>query len=192
MRSIFCVSLLLLAACAAPRAAGPKEYLDEQTAATITVVADPWIFNRLQNAAAPRGLEPGWADQRTERDFLNLYAIDVNRMGDHRQYLALLQWTPPLDASRNTAPKLQFHTGERVITLDAVNADPRSLGIAQPLAQAHDTSTWSYFAVDKQLLATIAKAPQLQLSLLDGNEQIAYEIWRDGRSELAELTEVLR
>src|SRR5262245_32988080 len=74
------VLALVMAGCATTRPAGPREYLDEQTAATITVVSDPWIFTRERFGA-----------KVDEQDFLNLYGIDVNRQGDHRQYIAVLQ-----------------------------------------------------------------------------------------------------
>src|SRR4029450_12901120 len=93
MRSAAAVMLMLVVAgCSTSRPAGPREYLDEKTAATITVVADPWIFTREHFGAAVDA-----------NDFLNLYAIDVNRMGDHRQYLAVLQ-TIPLAMEVNVAP----------------------------------------------------------------------------------------
>lgn len=166
-----------LSACAGQRTVTPKEYLDEQTAATIRVVADPWIFTRDRTA--------------DQRDFLNLYAIDVNRMGDHRQYIALLQWLPVDSASATESPMLELKAGERVIALRPTTEDPRKLGIAQPIAQSYSSSKWWYFPVDKEVLSALASSQDLQATFVRGAERIPYAIWRDGRAELVELTEDL-
>lgn len=178
MRVIFAAAVLsLLPGCASERAAGPREYLDEKTAATITVVADPWIFANDRAAAGD------------ERDFLNLYAIDVNRMGDHRQYLAVLQWWP---LAATAAPTLELRAEDRTIALQPITVDARELGLAQPVETAHPpTSKWWYFPVDKQALATVARSQNLQATLVVRDERIAYVMWRDGRSELVELTDAL-
>ena len=73
----------MLSGCAS-HVSTPRAYLDEETAATITIVAEPWIFTGEQVGAS-----------LNDRDYLNMFAIDVNRMGDHRQYLAVLQSMPP-------------------------------------------------------------------------------------------------
>src|SRR5262245_7346855 len=100
------VLLLLVTGCTMTRPVGPREYLDEKTAATITVVSDPWIFTRERFGTA--------VDQN---DFLNVYAIDVNRQGDHRQYLAVLQSVPLKEAEAQgpapAAPQLELRMGAR-------------------------------------------------------------------------------
>jgi hypothetical protein len=176
--SLALLAATTLVACAGPRPIAPKEYLDEQTAATIRVVADPWIFVRDRSAAD------------AERDFLNLYAIDVNRMGEHRQYIAVLQWSPPLQ-SEGVVPTLELRAGERAITLQPAGESPRQLGIAQPVAQSYSSAKWWYFPVEKEALTAIARAHDLQAAFVLNDTRIPYTIWRDGRAELAELTEVL-
>jgi hypothetical protein len=175
------VATLLLAACATPHSATPREYLDEKTAATITVVADPWVLASERSA------------ENDERDFLNLYAIDVNRMGEHRQYLAVLQWWPASDAvSGNVAPTLQLHAADGTISLSPAPADARALGIAQPVAQSTAIgSKWWYFPVNKDVLADVAKSPDLRATLVVGSAQTAFIKWRDGSAELIELTDAL-
>lgn len=180
LASLVSIAVLFLAACAGPRTVTPKEYLDEQTAATIRVVADPWIFTRDRTGAA--------ADQS---DFLNLYAIDVNRQGDHRQYIAMLQWAPPPESSTATLPTLELQAGERLIALQPTTEDARKLGIAQPIAESYNASKWWYFPVDKQVLGDIARAQDLRATFVMNDERIPYAIWRDGSAELAELTAVL-
>jgi hypothetical protein len=175
-----CVTLLLVA-CATPHGTAPREYLDEKTAATITVVADPWVLASERSAA------------NDERDFLNLYAIDVNRMGEHRQYLAVLQWWPTSEvASGKVAPTLQLIATDRTITLNPAPEDASALGIARPVAQTTAPgSKWWYFPVNKELLADVAKSPNLRATLVVGSDHTSFTQWRDGSAELIELTDAL-
>jgi hypothetical protein len=182
MRILLPVAAMLLAACAAaPHSVAPREYLDEKTAATITVVADPWV------------LVSDRSDRAGERDFLNLYAIDVNRQGDHRQYLAVLHWWPTAEAaSGKVTPTLELHAADRTIALHPAPEDARTLGIAQPIAEpASFGSKWWYFPVNKEILADLAKSADLRATLAVGAAQIGFIKWRDGSAELVELTDAL-
>jgi hypothetical protein len=166
-----------LLGCASVPEDAPREYLDEQTAATITAVKEPWIFTREQNVA------------NEQRDFLHLYAIDVNRMGDHRQYIAALQSSASNPAVRRV---LQLTAGGQTHRLEALAQSPREIGIAQPIAESYTlTSAWSFFPVDRQTLVALASARDLHAQMIVGDEPIAYALWRDGRDELADLTAVL-
>jgi hypothetical protein len=182
MRIVGAVALLVIAGCATTQPSGPREYLDEQTAATITVVSDPWIFTREHFGAAV-----------DENDFLNLYAIDINRQGDHQQYIAVLQ-SIPLQATPDTrpAPTLELQAGGRKISLTASPDEPKQLGIARPVAVSYTlTSRWFYYPVSKETLNAVATAPDLVASLRDEGRRVPYVLWRDGRAEMAELTAVL-
>jgi hypothetical protein len=179
------VGLLALCgvACANTPDVAPRSYLDEQTAATITVVADPWIFAR-----APAGAT---LDQR---DFLNLYAIDVNRMGDHRQYFAVLQsLTQTNPGGRELpAPTLELRTGADVVSFSPAAESPRDLGVAQPVAQTYTlTSRWWYFRVDKNVLAKVAASAEVQAALVFDGVRASYVLWRDGSAAAAAFTSAL-
>ena len=166
-----------LTGCVAAPTTAPREYLDEQTAATITVVQEPWIFTREQTTA------------NAQRDYLHLYAIDVNRMGDHRQYFAVLQSAPGEGA---LPPVLELKAGEHVVALESTKAQPRELGIAQPIAESYTvTAAWWYFPIDKHTLAALANTADLEARLIDAQGPMTYVLWRDGRDELSELTSVL-
>jgi hypothetical protein len=168
---------MCLSACVSSRQTIPREYLDEQTAATITVVKEPLIFTRAPSKA------------HGQRDFLHLYAIDVNRMGDHRQYFAALQSNP---GELTNPPVLQITVGGQTKTLEPIAESAREVGIAQPIAEAYTIApAWWYYPVDKQTLATLANARDLDAQLIAHNEYIEYVLWRDGRGELSELTAVL-
>ena len=178
MRFIFAALLSSsLVGCASAPATAPREYLDEQTAATITAVKEPWIFTREQNVA------------NEERDFLHLYAIDVNRMGDHRQYIAALQSSASDTAVR---PILELKASGQTHRLEASAQRPHEIGIAQPIAESYTlTSAWWFYPVDKQALGALADASDLSARLLVGDQGISYALWRDGREELSGLTAVL-
>jgi hypothetical protein len=170
-------------ACASTPSVAPRAYLDGETAATITVVADPWIFSRESAAAT--------IDQR---DFLNIHAIDVNRMGDHKQYFAVLQSLPLTDAEGRelSPPTLELRTGDEVVSFSPAGEKPRDLGLAQPVARAYSlTSRWWYFPVDKETLAEIATSADMQAALVSDGVRRPYVLWRDGRAEAAAFTSEL-
>lgn len=178
---LFAVALLL-SACQTERAVTPREYLDEQSAATITVVKDPWIFTR----------GAGRAGSEQHRDFLHLYAIDVNRMGDHKQYIAAMHSLADESSEHSGVPTLELKSRNGSISLQATTAESKDLGIVQPIAPSYalDTSWW-YFPVDKQTLATIANTREVEASIVWRGERTDFALWRDGREELSELTAVL-
>lgn len=203
MRSfVSTVILLVFAGCATTRAVTPREYLDEETAATVTVVADAWIYSEkrarpaaasMGNRSAPAAAFPG-EFAPDNRDFLSVYAIDVNRMGSHRQYLAVLQSHPREGASgaADPTPTLELGVADQTLSLQPITEKPRALGIAQaPAETAMRGSRWWYFPVGKDILAAIAGSRDLQAALVVDGERITYEVWRDGSAELAELTAVL-
>jgi hypothetical protein len=175
-----CLSLIL-AGCATVIA--PREYLDEKTAATITVVAQPWIFT----SDAPHS-------NLSDRDYLNLYAIDVNRMGEHRQYIAVMQSFYAQDSVDETsAPTLELQSAGRTFSLLPSTETPRQLGIAQPLAEPFaQTSRWWYFPVSREDLAAVAQAKNLQAALVMNNARLGYVVFRDGSVELSEMSATLR
>lgn len=174
MRNIVLLTLLVVAGCASTPSVAPREYLDEQTAATITVVADPWIFTRKN---APPQL-----------DFFNLYAIDVNRMGDHRKYFAVVHYWPGPELSGASAPGLVLNSGAQELQLTAVSETARQLGIAQPLDKSAPSSarTW-FYPVEKDRLQAIAQGRQLAATLKTEKMDADYVVWRDGSSELSEF-----
>jgi hypothetical protein len=166
-----------LVACATTHSTTPREYLDEQTAATIKVVSDPWIFTRERTSSAV-----------DTHDYLNIYAIDVNRMGDHRQYLAVLKaW--PENSSDST---LELTTNEGSVKLQPTTQSARELGIAQPIAAAFAyDATWRYFPVNKEVLAKLAHSQNLSAAVNVADSRVPYVIWRDGSAEVTELTAIL-
>lgn len=180
----------LLGACATSQDVSPREFLDEQTAATITIVADPVIF--VSETAGPRGLdrERNPFGQDANRDYVELYGIDVNRMGSHRQYFVVQKWLTPDDAEAR--PMLELKADGSTVELRATLENPRTLGISAPPAPIFSKSAkWWYFPTDTATLRRIAGASSLDASLVIGERRMAYEIFTDGRAQLGELAAAL-
>lgn len=186
MRNLLLLALVsLTAACSMPPAREPREFLDEQTTATITAASEPLILVRESSGPARRELE-------RNRDYLEIYGIDVNRMGDHRQYFAVMAWYAP-DQTTGTAPTLLLNLGRETIELTAANEEPRTLGISQPLAPPYSkASMWWYFPTDTATLKKVAASADLSATLTTPSQRLAYVVFDDGRPQLAELTSVLR
>ncbi|HKE97209.1 MAG TPA: hypothetical protein VKB34_23060 [Povalibacter sp.] len=183
MRNVIVLSLLsVLCACATTKSLTPREYLDEQTTATITVVADPVIF--VADATGS-----GSGDRNS--DYLELYGLDVNRMGDHRQYLAVMKWLMPKQMA-DASPVLALQMGSDTIELRAPETDAKKVGIAQPLAPSFSgTSRWWFFPTNTATLQRIAAAHELGARVTLNESSTAYTLFSDGRAQLAELTTVL-
>jgi hypothetical protein len=170
---------MLLGGCATPTVE-PHHFLDEETAATITMVAEPWIFIGDQIAYAAK-----------DRGYLNLFGVDVNRMGTHRQYIAALVSTPPAlsDPSKLT---LELRGGGQTLTLQPTMEETRKLGFVKPLAPAYSPAArWWYFPVTKEILGTIMRSTDLDVAVVAVDTRMVYTKWRDGSAEIAELTAVL-
>ena len=177
--SLTLLVMAILGGCATP-VVTPRAYLDEETAATITVVAEPWIFTGEESSFTAK-----------DRDSLSLFAIDVNRMGDHRQYLAVLVSDMPR-TSTSGAVTLELLGSGKSVSLQPATEEPRGLGIAKPLAPSYSlTSRWLYFPVTKEILATVMRSTDLRAELTAGDKRVAYSMWRNGSAEIAELTSVL-
>ena len=182
MRSWLCICVLMfLSACATQRSLAPIEYLDEQTAATITKVAEPWIFNR---EGAPAQL-----------DFVHLYALDVNRMGKHQLYLVVLKhWAAP-DLPEDRAPRLEMQTptASAAHAFEALPSNARELGIGQTLdpMAPKGAQSWCY-PIDAAQLAAISTSGDFRLALVAGDTRAPYVVWRDGHAAFSELAAVLK
>jgi hypothetical protein len=168
------VSGMLTTACSITPATSPREYLDEQTAATITVVAEPWIFTR--------------SGETVQLDSLNLYAIDVNRMGDHRKYLVVARYWPDRAAGNANAPTLQLQSSQADVTLQAATDNARTLGIGQPIdASAPASTRYWFYPIDRAQLQSLASSSKLTAVLIDGEFRADYTQWRDGSAQLSEF-----
>ena len=183
MHAAACVSwgFIFLSGCATTV---PHEYLDTDSAATITVVANPWIFVSDDGKSA-----------FDRRGFLNLYATDVNRAGNHERYFAVMQssFDVRLPDNKSTAPVLELQAGDLKIVLQSTAKNLRQLGVAQPFAEPFAAeSRWWCFPVTKDEVAAIAQMRNPQVTLVARDARFTYVEFRNGSKELAELSATLR
>lgn len=191
MRNLAVATLAMaLCACATTGSPGPREFLDEQTAATITIVSEPVIFSGVSDRPAGLDAGRGTFTESTNRDYLEMYGIDVNRMGSHRQYFAIQKWLTSKDVEGSVI--LELTADGDTVEFRVTPEEPRKLGISAPPAPVlSKSSMWWYFPTDTATLRRIAGAGSLGASLVIGERRLVYEIFTDGRVQLGELAAAL-
>ena len=174
------IAMLMLSACTTP-VVTPRSYLDDETAATVTMAAEPWIFFTAEAI--------GFAGN--ERDYMSLYAFDINRMGAHRQYLAILVSNPPAAAA--TSPlTLQLQGGGQRVALQPTTESLRDLGLSKPPAPSYlATARWWYFPVGKDILTTVVRSSDLTAAIDVAGKRVTFSTWRDGSADIDRLNAAL-
>jgi hypothetical protein len=172
---------LAVCACASTPTDGPRQYLDEKSAATVTVAREPLVFARERPELAVHA-----------RDYLTLVPIDVNRMGKHVVYFYGFVWST---IDKRAAPgsddgTLQFEivADGRRIPLVPVKATPRELGLAEPPLSPPSASARLLIAqTDRQTLAFLATAGVIQAAELRDGASESYELWSGNPGSLLAL-----
>ena len=182
----FMLALLAIAAaaCSAIGAAEPpRQYTDEKTAATITVVAKPWVFARSRRDLAANA-----------RDYVTLAAAAVDRAGRIEYVLVAYVWSTldeRLDPERRRdTSTLLIAADDRRIELTAPLASPEDVGIADPvLPPPGPLRIPQVYRIDLATLRFLAAARKV--SVLLGTDPVApvYDLWSDGRSALGSLVD---
>jgi hypothetical protein len=119
---------LIVAATAGCAATQPRdevrEYLDEQTAATLTVLGRPIVFAMDRPQLAVHA-----------RDYLTLVPIDVNRSGAHQRYYYGYAWSTidkrALAVSEGPPTRYELVADGRRISLVPLTGEPRALGLGE-------------------------------------------------------------
>jgi hypothetical protein len=110
--------------CAATNpAGGEREYLDEQTAATVTVGAPVLVFARERPDLAVHA-----------RDYLTLVPLDVNQSGRHAQYFLGYAWSTIDKRAQPEAPsppRFELIADGRPIPLAPHQGSLRDLGLGE-------------------------------------------------------------
>jgi hypothetical protein len=174
-----CLAVLL--ACASVALAGdkePQEYLDEDTAATITVVGEPLVF-----AYARRDLAAN------ARDYVTLAAAAVNRAGKISYVLIGYNWSTvdprlrpdPLPA----ALPLVLQADDRRIELTLRGHSAHEAGIGVPVHAPPGTiAPPNVYGSDLATLRFLAEARRVTLEAESAGTPVAYELWEDRRPAL--------
>jgi hypothetical protein len=176
--------LLALAGCATQPTV--KSWLDPVSSATITAQIEPLVLARA---------EP--MHQIDERDYAQLAAIEVNRMGDRRLYLIAVLWSNVEHSNKqrqdfeNSFAQVEVRVDDRSVALTRHPDEVSVLGIGQsplPLPLPIPGSHHVYFAIERADLRAIAQSNSVQLTALgipDAPQR--YEEWKDGRESLGDF-----
>jgi len=174
-------ALALQAACASAPVREPTELLDEQTGATLVVVAEPLVFARARVDVAANA-----------RDYATLVAVEANRSGKYSQYLLLHRWStvdrrmaalPPPGAGR-----LLIQADGRVLEFKPLVPTPAALARRDHvfLPDDADVVSWAYDC-DQATLAYLAASHDIELRLPEESLDAPFALWGDGRAALRAL-----
>jgi hypothetical protein len=171
---------LAAGACASPPSDGPRQYLDEKSAATVTVAREALVFARDRPELAVHA-----------RDYLTLVPIDVNRMGTHAAYFYGYVWST-IDkrgaGARDGIANFEIIADGRRIPLAPVNATPRELGLVEPPIRAPSGSARLLIApTDRETLALVANARELSAAESRDGLSERYVLWSGNPAELLAL-----
>jgi len=177
------VAMLLLAvgACASQPPDVPRQYLDQQSAATVTVATGALVFARERPELAVHA-----------RDYLTLVPVDVNQAGTHRLYFYCHVWST-IDkrgqpGNDDGPARFELVADGRQIPLVPVEASIRELGLAEPPVRAPSPSARLLVAAtDRDALEFLASASELRAIAHHGGASERYELWKDGRQSLLSM-----
>lgn len=159
-----------------------SEYLDPQTAMTVRLVAEPYIFGRdVPDLAA------------NARDYVSLGAVELDNMGKHRYFLALVSWST-IDRARSGSAlpalpaRLAIGNGPSLREWAVTSHEPRQLGAGisvfdPPSGRFGD----SWFEVKPADLRALAEHPPASIEVTLEGLRRTFTLWRDGQAALQEF-----
>jgi hypothetical protein len=174
--------LFLLTGCASQPSV--QSWLDPVSMATITAQAAPMVLTRLENRRTANG-----------RDYAQLTALEVNRMGDRKLYLVAVLWSNAQLTGKqwqrfeDAFEHVEVRIDERTMKLDRLPDDPAALGIGQsPLPLPIPGTRQIYYSIDRADLHAMAASTHLALTALGRSDVIVpFEEREDGRRSLGDF-----
>jgi hypothetical protein len=171
--------LLLLSGCVTQPSV--KSWLDPVSMATITAQNEPMVLARVEKRRTAEG-----------RDYAQLTAIEVNRMGDRKLYLVAVLWSnaqltgKQWQSFENSFEQVEVRLDERTLTLARLPEDVSALGIGQsPLPLAIPGTRQIYYSVDRPELRAIVASNRIELTAMGRAEtQVPFEERENGRTSL--------
>jgi len=179
--------VVALGACASARdSVGPSEYLDQTTAATISVVAKPLVFAHERPDLAVRA-----------RDYVTLAGASVNRGGAIEYYIFAYLWSTLDNRNRGGAPltadSLTIAADDRRISPQLVGHSSQEAGVGSAIrAPPGHHWTLNVYKTDVATLAFIAEARHLAVITSSPEGPVTYEPWDDQRRALRGLVRRLQ
>lgn len=175
-----------LSACTTlPGTASPEEYLDPETAATISIVGKPLVFahERPERAAHMR-------------DYVTLAAAAVNRSGKTDYVLVAYDWTTFDEHGRSgetsSATALVVAADDRRIALSLAGHSAHDVGIGTPVHPPPvGSATPDIYRTDLATMRFIAAARHLEVLKQSDAAATVYPIWDDQRAALGVFVDLL-
>ncbi len=178
----FAALLVTTARCPASGAdLSPSEYLDPETAATVTVVAHPLVFANPRTELAANA-----------RDYVTLAAAAVDRSGKLSVVAVVYFWStvdPRMRSEPVPAPeRLILEADDRRIELRRRALTPHDAGIGLPVDPPPGAPVApEVYGIDLETLRFLAAARQLTLRLESRGAWLRYGVWDDQRAALGAL-----
>lgn len=182
----FAVLLLAMAQSAAAGDPAPREYLDPETAATVTVAARPLTFANPRTELAANA-----------RDYVTLAAAAVDRSGK-LSFVAVAYFWSTVDPRMRTdalpAPQqLILEADDRRIELKLRGYSPHDAGVGMPVDPPPGPPVApSVYGVDLDTLQFVAASRTLTLLIDSNGTVLRYRLWGDERPALRALVTRLR
>ena len=166
-----------------PAADSVRQYVDEITAASITVAVEPLIFARERTDLAANS-----------RDYVTLTAIEVNIMGKRSYLWSAYIWST---IDRRERQQLVAPGDELVLVADGrpipLRSDSKTLrehGLGgSPTRAPARTAVPALFAADLESIGYVARASELHIELIHAGSNDAFVLWKDGRAALGAFTQ---
>ena len=163
------LAAIVTTGCASRQAAGPREYLDERTAATITVAGEAMVF----------------ACDRPElgvnaRDYVTLTAVDVNTSGRHALHLVGYAWST-LDkrGAADGESRYEIVADDRTLPLQAMPEGFRSIGLNEPPIPVPSRTAVPLTApVSQDQLQFLRDTPEVRVLRTRSGVMERFELWR--------------
>ena len=165
-------AVLLATGCATPEStSGEREYLDEFTAATITVGSSVLVFARERPELAVHA-----------RDYLTLVPVDVNRSGTHVQYFYGYVWSTldkrGLAEEATVVRRFDLVADGRRIALTPVAGELRDIGLGEPPLPSPARSAQVLVApTSREVQAFVAGASELRAVMTHEGGAERFELW---------------
>ncbi|MBV8146066.1 MAG: hypothetical protein JO184_13775 [Gammaproteobacteria bacterium] len=168
----------MIAACAVAAAERPpREYLDEETGATVTVVDQPLTFAYARQDLAANA-----------HDFVTLAAASVNRGGRVDYVLIGYLWSTADPRTRADslppAEPLTLVADDRLIELRLQDRSAHDAGIGVAVHAPPGGGAPNVYRSDLATLRFIGAARQLALHAEAAESTLTYELWGDQRGAL--------
>ena len=196
-------SLLLLAASAVAEASevnAPREYLDQETGATVFFVGRPLVFAR--EGGINRRVVRAWTDDHGDvtvapRDYVSLAAAAIDRGGKYTYVLIGYFWlvgTPrPSENTCFDREHLVLQLDDRRIELAPFEGSARDAGVSQPLHRPSiGNAEPAVYTIDLTTLGLVAESAHPVLYCGAEKAPLKYELWEDRLPALRELVRQLR